>query len=88
MIIIMRREGKGSEEEEELDGMPQPPSFFTIFYLYIHTYIHTYISVGRDIYIHSTHYYSYIQGRGKVISSSSSSSSSSIAGSIYTYIYI
>ena len=42
MIIIMRREGKGSEEEEELDGMPQPPSFFTIFYLYIHTYIHTY----------------------------------------------
>ena len=36
------REGKGSGEEEQLDGMPQPPSFFTIFYLYIHTYIQTY----------------------------------------------
>ena len=62
MIIIMRREGKGSEVKKRrnwMECLSLPLSSLS----FIYTYIHTYISVGRDIYIHSTQYYSYIHTR-------------------------
>ena len=46
-------------------GWNASASLFLHYLLFIHTYIHTYISVGRDIYIHSTHYYSYIYKEGE-----------------------
>ena len=53
MIIIMRREGKGSEVKKRrnwMECLSLPLSSLSFIYTYIHTYIH----IRREGYIHTT----------------------------------
>ena len=62
MIIIMRREGKGSEVKKRrnwMECLSLPLSSLSFIYTYIHTYIH----IRREGYIHTQYTLLFIHTR-------------------------